>query len=382
MPFFPSKPNPRQAAILALWVSAFLTSQTTRIHAAAPANDNFGSAAALSGNLAVDSVSNVEASKEANEPDHAGDTGGLSVWWAWTAPSDGLLTVSTAGSMDEIGAPLDTVLAIYTGEPVANLNPVVSNDQDSTETGSSFAQTLVTSGVTYQIAVDSSASFDDPVGGTINLTLTFDGSGSNDNLSDRNTLNGTHESISWTNLGATREPGEATHGGAGVASVWWEWTSPFDGPVTFSTEGSSIDTLMAIYEGTGNSHASLNLISNDDDRGSNLTSLIVFTAEKDKTYFIAVDSKTNSVGAFNLCFSRGFPANIDAIDRMGDGSSRLTITVSAACRLLIEASSSLSNPANWSRVPLGRLNDVTGTIQFTDSSSIGESIRFYRIVSP
>ncbi len=349
---------------------------------AAPANDNFSSASALTGASATDTVSNVDATKESGEDNHAGDPGGLSVWWTWTAESDGLLTLSTTGSVDEFDAPLDTVLAVYTGVAVNDLSAVVSNDQDTTGTGTSFAQLLATSGVTYYIAVDSSASFGAPVGGTVRLTLAFNAAGNNDNLADRAALSGTHDALAGTNVGATRESGEATHGGTGGASVWWEWTSSFDGPVTFSTEGSSIDTLMAIYEGTGDSHASLSLVANDDDSGSNLTSLILLTAEAGKTYIIAIDGKNGAVGAFNLCFSQGLPAHIDAIQRLGDGSCRLTITASAACRLQIEAKADLANPSGWARVPLGRLNDVSGTIQFTDSAAIGQDSRFYRIVAP
>jgi len=382
MPTRKKQQSQRLEAIFLLRLSALSFTLASTAIAAPPANDDFANGTVLNGNTASDSVSNVEATKESNESHHAGDPGGLSVWWKWTAPSDGLLSVSTATSIDEFGAPLDTVLAIYTGSTVDNLTSVASNDQDSTGSGTSFAQALVTSGVSYRIAVDSSASFGDPIGGTINLALTFDGSGNNDHLAARTVLTGTHSSVSATNLGASRESGEATHGGTGVASLWWEWTSPFDGPVTFSTEGSSIDTLMAIYDGSGDSHASLSLIDNDDDSGSNLASLIVLNAEEDKTYFIAVDSKPESVGPIHLCFSQGLPATITAIERMEDGSSKLSITTSATCRLQIEANSSLSNESGWARIPLGRLNDVTGSIQVTDSSSVGQDIRFYRLVLP
>ena len=37
--------------------------------------------------------SNVGATKEPGEPDHAGDPGGASVWYTWTAPADGVADV-------------------------------------------------------------------------------------------------------------------------------------------------------------------------------------------------------------------------------------------------------------------------------------------------
>lgn len=270
------------------------------------------------------------------------------------------------------------------------LTEIVSNDEDTTGLGTSRILAFVTSGTTYRIAVDSSAAFVDPAVGTVSLSLSLDVDGANDNLGNRKVLGGEHGSFLWTNRDATSEAGEATHGAAGGASVWWEWTSPFDGPVTFTTEtsdinlpeGGQLDTLIAVYQGDGSSHASLTLVANDDDTGSNLSSLVILTAEAGTKYFIAVDGKNGVTGEFHFCFSRGLPAQIDAIERLGDGSTRLTITTAAACRLRIEANTDLSNPAGWTRVPTGRLNDPVGTFQFTDASSIGKDLIFYRVSNP
>src|SRR6185369_15170809 len=66
--------------------------------ATAPGNNNFASRTPLSG-LAVSAFgSNLNATKEAGEPNHAGDAGGKSVWWTWTAPSSSSYVITTAGS--------------------------------------------------------------------------------------------------------------------------------------------------------------------------------------------------------------------------------------------------------------------------------------------
>lgn len=85
--------------------------------------------------------------KEAGEPDHAGNAGGRSLWWSWTAPSSGTIVARTRGSG------VDTVLAVYTGASVEALTPIASNDDAGAETWSevSFAGT---EGVSYQFAVD------------------------------------------------------------------------------------------------------------------------------------------------------------------------------------------------------------------------------------
>jgi len=60
---------------------------------------------------------------ETNESAQA--KGGLhpvSIWWSWTAPSDDPFLLSTSGNRP------DTVLAIYTGNSLTNLVPLVGND--------------------------------------------------------------------------------------------------------------------------------------------------------------------------------------------------------------------------------------------------------------
>ena len=52
-------------------------------------NDAFADAAVLVGGNAAANGSNQNATKEDGEPAHAGDDGGHSVWWQWTAPANG-----------------------------------------------------------------------------------------------------------------------------------------------------------------------------------------------------------------------------------------------------------------------------------------------------
>src|SRR5437667_9637109 len=79
-----------------------------------PENDNFAARLTLFGTNVSTTGSNVGATKEVDEPD-PNISGGKSVWWTWTAPADGYLTISTAGST------FDTTLAVYTGSILTNL---------------------------------------------------------------------------------------------------------------------------------------------------------------------------------------------------------------------------------------------------------------------
>jgi hypothetical protein len=62
------------------------------------------------------------ATKQPGEPDHAGDPGGASVWFAWTAPESG--EVAIGPGFDSPG-----LLAVYTGAAVDELTPVASSSE-------------------------------------------------------------------------------------------------------------------------------------------------------------------------------------------------------------------------------------------------------------
>jgi len=112
-------------------------------------SDSFAGRTTLSGSSVTASGSNVKATKETGEPRHAGITGGKSVWWTWTAPASGTVT------MDTLGSSFDTLLAVYTGTSVSALTAVASND-DSPAGGTvtSKVSFAATAGTQYQIAVD------------------------------------------------------------------------------------------------------------------------------------------------------------------------------------------------------------------------------------
>lgn len=112
------------------------------------ANDSFENPLQLTGAVGNVAGTNVGATKEPDEPDHAGDFGGRSVWWRWTAPSDGNVTIDTRGSG------FDTLLAVYTGSSLAGLASVAFNDQDPDGGDASIVSFNATAGVVYHIAVD------------------------------------------------------------------------------------------------------------------------------------------------------------------------------------------------------------------------------------
>jgi hypothetical protein len=119
-------------------------------------NDNFSGAITISGTTGSTSGSNVGATRETGEPEVGGDN---TVWWKWTAPSSGTVTIDTVGS------DYDTYLAVYTGNEVSRLTTMMNND-DSGGGLTSQVSFGVVSGVTYYISV---AGFSGSSTGTIRL---------------------------------------------------------------------------------------------------------------------------------------------------------------------------------------------------------------------
>ncbi|HEX8774170.1 MAG TPA: BACON domain-containing carbohydrate-binding protein [Pyrinomonadaceae bacterium] len=133
--------------------------------APSPANDNFASAQVISGSSGSVAGSNINATKETGEPNHAGLTGGASIWYQWQAPSSGNVTMTTTGSS------FDTVLGVYTGSSVNALTLIASNDDDPTSTGVTSRVTFnAVAGTIYRIAVDGYGGSTGSV--TLNWTLT------------------------------------------------------------------------------------------------------------------------------------------------------------------------------------------------------------------
>ena len=89
------------------------------------------------------------ATKQAGEPNHAGDPGGHSVWFSWTPAK------AAAVELDVCSPSFESVLGVYTGSDLGALEPVPTTDAGSggCEEGRSFGFD-VAAGATYRLAVD------------------------------------------------------------------------------------------------------------------------------------------------------------------------------------------------------------------------------------
>ncbi len=153
---------------LGLWGAGGLAWSIFRISAGAaslPFSDALANRGVILGARGSGSGSNLGATREAGEPVHGGLPGGASVWLAWTAPADGLVTFNTAGSTFE------TLLGVYAYDralrggppgPLDSTKPFADLKQvaraDGVSGGGPVNRGLLTlgvrAGVEYELAVD------------------------------------------------------------------------------------------------------------------------------------------------------------------------------------------------------------------------------------
>ena len=115
--------------------------------------DQFGSSALVVGFTNI-SGSNILATAEPGEPNHAGEPASRSVWVRWTPTVTGTYSISTSNSMTAASQRMDTLLAVYTGTTLSNLSPVVSNDDLEPFVVWSEVLFRAHAGETFHIAVD------------------------------------------------------------------------------------------------------------------------------------------------------------------------------------------------------------------------------------
>lgn len=278
--------------------------------------------------LASDVGNNTKATREIGEPLHggyAGNPGGKSLWWRYDSKINGILIVSTVGS------DFDTVLGAYVGDSVSGLSTLASDD-NSGPNQSSIVTVRVSENSIYYIAVDGY----NGASGNIKLSLVgipsifvSDGRPPNDDYLDRIRLSGHFVTDFGNNFNATSgsddDPTDIFFG-ASSKSVWWTWTAPLKGRVTFSTAGSDFDTLMYLYRRSTDQFYFSDDVSRTDR--TSLRSLTGVAAGED--FDIAIDGFVGDEGSIVFSIDqqpdRASPTN-DAFDyRLGASGNSYSVT--------------------------------------------------------
>jgi len=325
-----------------------------------PVNDSFSSAIVLAGSSGSANGTNINATRQSGEPNHAGNTGGSSIWYRWTPAIGGQVTFNTLGSS------FDTLLAVYTGSSLGSLTVVAANDDLSLNYLQGQVTFTALAGTTYRIVVDG---YNGDIG---MLSLSWaQGAPANDAFANAAVLSGLSGTTNGNNFNASMEQGEPDHAEEpGGHSVWYRWTAPTHGPIVFDTAGSALDTLLAVY--TGSQLNNLSVVAANHYGGVLLESRLEFYATAGTVYRIAVDGFDGAQWTYWLNWHSQIQPRFLSIARVPTGTL-VTLTGAAGDQYEIQTSSNL---VSWT--PLFSLTNATGTIQFTDPSATSLTHRFYR----
>jgi hypothetical protein len=282
----------------------------------APPNDDFVNRVTLSGSRISTNASNAGATKELGEPDHSGNPGGSSVWFSWTAPASGRVTLSTNevppysppssgdggdyGTVSTMSGPPNCgneidqnpppvfypVFGAYTGVAVdslaaANYLPM------SLDAFPNAIEFDAVKGQTYQIAFDGNMG----TTGDIPLYLALTRPAPNNNFANRIQLHGVSAVATSYNAGATPQAGEPMFGNSSCKTVWWSWTAPVSGTVSIDLSGSDYSFPVAVF--TGSTLAQLQMVAEN-------SGAVLFAAVAGQTYQIAVSDFGGLSGAIDL----------------------------------------------------------------------------------
>jgi len=251
------------------------------------ANDDFAQRSQIQGANAIVTGSLSNATSEVGEPLLNGISSGQTAWWTWTAPSNGLLTISVNASN------FNPLVTVFAGNQLDNLALVASNNYlicyADGDCGCHWRvrdqlSFHVFRGQPYQISVDSLILTDGSMGWSTNpaiqewsgvlefttipqidpmtgepigpppllygvtfttnvvpgsdvaLKLQFTPAPPNDDFASAKVIKGSRVQLAVSNAGATKEFGEPDHAGnPGGSSVWFSWKAPASGRVTLST---------------------------------------------------------------------------------------------------------------------------------------------------
>lgn len=233
----------------------------------------------------------------------AGEPGGMhggyqnrSVWAEWIAPDNGWVTIDTTGSFPK------AILAIYTGNAIADLETLSRASYVSLTTPSS-ARFPVSRGTAYQIALDGESTTASQSRGMARVNLRLDvadqppGVPGNDRFARRGVLSGNSAWGVANNERASLDPFQPEHTGSAKRDVWWQWTATANGIATIDTLASATDTAMVVYSGTPANDPpwdELDMVARNDDVPNSRSSLVVFPTEAGRTYQIVVGGGSTS----------------------------------------------------------------------------------------
>ena len=252
---------------------------------AQPANDFFADRETLVGTNLSFIIDNTGATLESGETSPVPGSTGATLWYSWTAPFTGRVTLNSYST------PISGALAVYTGSSLGQLELIKS----SAGTLQGYLVFWAEVGTVYQLQIDSMSGSSGEF--PILLTAEQPQLATNDNFNDAIFIPQLG-STKFTSIGeATLEPGEPAHlGGVPCKSLWWRCQPLVSGTLGFNSSVSlATNLILMLYSGPSLDHLTLQAMATNR--------LIFNSARGGKLYSIAVLAAPEAVGDVRLACS-------------------------------------------------------------------------------
>jgi len=268
-------------ALIASLVGALVGAATPAANAVTPSNDRIEHAKEIDTLPYRDEIDTSDATSSATDPDCFGKI--RTVWYEYTAQTDGQIAASTFGSG------YNTNLAVYVGEPSEETQMACVDDSRGSLTSRVSIGTVA--GETYFIRVGSTGA---DQGGSLVFTVERVAPPANDDFDqaiDVGPLPFRHEQDTSEASTVSDDPSCIRK----LRTVWFELTPTQDdlsksNVIAISTAGSDYSATTSVYTGTRGSLQQVTC-------GGGQTR---FTAEAGETYFVMIGSQTIDGGNLQL----------------------------------------------------------------------------------
>jgi hypothetical protein len=172
---------------------------------------------------------------------------------------------------------------------------------------------------------------------------------------------------------STESDEEPICGVVGGASQWIAFVAQETGMAFFNTDGSSYDTVIAVFARLTNS-SMLQLLACDNNGGlDGRDSAVVIPVQAGRTNFIVIDGVNGATGVLRLNYSLVTPTLLVPMGTTLEGNSRVRVSARPNLRFTLQRS---TNFQNWSS--LVTTNSVSGVFDFIDTGSAALPGKYYR----
>jgi hypothetical protein len=178
----------------------------------------------------------------------------------------------------------------------------------------------------------------------------------------------------FNTTGSASTPGEVVCGVSGGSSDWISFIAEANGTLFLNTDGSSYDTVMAVFRRSITNASVLQLLNCDNNSGTNgHTSALTVPVEGGKTNYVLVDGVNGASGILQLNYSLATTTILTLTGHTLAGANQIQVNGRVNLKLTLQASSDL---VNWT--PLITTTMTSSILSYTDLGSIGQQRRFYR----